>query len=135
MIIFCFPEVVMTYVLSLCPETAMSRNGHVPKRLCSMSRSGYAPKRLCPETAMSRSGYVPKRSCPEVAMSRNGHVPKRPAPVESTSCQSIMFCAVYFNRGTFSVLYTTAEACTCNMQHTTRNKVSLQTFYVTYKTV
>ena len=46
-----------------CPEVAMYRVGHVPKR-------------LCPETVMSRSGYVPKRLRPEVAMSRNGYVPK-----------------------------------------------------------
>ena len=31
-----------------------------------MSRNGHVPKRLCPEMVMSRSGHVPKRSCPEV---------------------------------------------------------------------
>ena len=66
------------YLPSLCPEahpeTAMSRNGDVPKWLCPetvMSRNGHVPKRLCPETVMSQSGYVPKRLCPETVMSRS----------------------------------------------------------------
>ena len=64
-----------------CPEVAMYRVGHVPKRLCpetAMSRNGYVSKWLCPETAMSRNGHDPKWLCPEVAMSRNGYVPKCP---------------------------------------------------------
>ena len=35
------------------------------------------PDMTCPETAMSRNGAVPKRSCPETVMSRNGYVPNR----------------------------------------------------------
>ena len=30
-----------------------------------MSRSDYVPKWLCPETATSRNGYVPKRPAPD----------------------------------------------------------------------
>ena len=81
-----------------CPETAMSRNGYVPKWLCpevARSRNGYVPKRLCPEVARSRSGYVPNWLGPEVARSRNVRRPAQPHPQDRlhiSQCQSVSLC-------------------------------------------